>query len=336
MQVDRLRAATIELEMRFLVCASARFARYERFVRSTLPGIFRAALVTSSVLFLASAARAQQPPPQLPPPAPSPPPGQYQPPPGQYQPPPPGYGQPPPQGYPPPQQPYYTQQPPPPVATVRPAEPESDTHAPKYSLWTGARLSYMGFGFSFYENEAGKPETTGNYLGNGVAPQIDVGARISYRYIPYLFYEHGFMKQGHRFEGGNASSSTRFYGLGFRYVSGDVDSVAFLSDISVGKREVVVSDGSQSYTMSGIEFFRLGLGAEIRVATLFTLTPLASISTGSINDTDGDIAFACAPNCAGGIQGPTYKKGEPIANVSARSYAVVSLGLGIHFDVFGK
>ncbi|MBX3218558.1 MAG: hypothetical protein KF850_41515 [Labilithrix sp.] len=289
-----------------------------------------AAGVLSGMLFLAGAAEGQQPPP--------PPPAQYQPPPGYGQPPPPGYGQPPPPGYgqpyPPPQQPYYYQQQPPPTQVVPVAPPEPETHAPKYSLWTGARLSYVGFGFSFYENEGGQPETTGNFLGNGVAPQIDVGARISYRYIPYLFWEHGFMGQGHRFDGSQARSSTDFYGIGFRYVSGDVDSVAFLTDLSIGKRVVSVSNGTQTYSMSGIEFFRLGLGAEIRVATLFALTPLFSISSGALNDSEGDVAFTCAPSCADGVQGPTYKNGQVIQ--SARAYVVLSLGLGIHFDVFGK
>ena len=142
------------------------------------------------------------------------------------------------------------------------------------------------------------------------------------------------MGQGHRFDGSQARSSTDFYGIGFRYASGDVDSVSFLTDLSIGKRSVTVSNGSQSYSMSGIEFFRLGLGAEIRVATLFALTPLFSLSTGAFNDTEGDIAFACAPNCADGVQGPRYTNGQVLQ--SARAYVVLSLGLGIHFDVFGK
>jgi len=297
-------------------------------------------LVLASFVFASGIASAQS---QPPPPAPQPPPAQYQPPPaGQYQqPPPPGYGQPPPgyqQGhYPPPQQPTYYQQPPPPVVhQVPPAPPEPESHAPKFSLWAGARVSYVGFGFSFYDNERGQPETTGNYLGNGIAPQIDVGARISYRYIPYLYYERGFMGQGHRFSGTEAKSGTEFYGIGFRYVSGDVDSVGFLTDLSIGKRVVTVSNGNQSYSMSGIEFFRLGLGAEIRVATLFALSPLFSISSGALNDSEGSIDFNCkAAGCADGTAGnPTYMGGRVIN--TSRAYVVLSLGIGIHFDIFGK
>ncbi|HVJ89267.1 MAG TPA: hypothetical protein VM580_05645, partial [Labilithrix sp.] len=122
--------------------------------------------------------------------------------------------------------------------------------------------------------------------------------------------------------------------IGFRYVSGNVDSVGFLADLSIGKRVVTVSHGSQTYSMSGLEFFRLGLGAEFRVTTLFALSPLFSISSGALSGTDGDIAFACAPNCADGVQGPTFKNGQDIG--ASRAYVVLSLGIGIHFDVFGK
>lgn len=291
-----------------------------------------ASAILTAALLSAPLAHAQQ---QPPPPAPAPPPAQYQPPPPGYgQPPPPGYGQPTyGQAYPPPQQPYYYQQPPPPAAPPSPPEPE--THAPKYSLWAGARLSYVGFGLSFYENEKGEGETTGNFLGNGLAPQLDIGARVARRYIPYLYWEHGFMGQGHRFAGTEAKSTSDFYGIGIRFVSGDVDEVGFLSDLSIGKRVVTVSNGSQSYSMSGLEFFRLGLGAEIRVATLFALTPLVSISGGSMNDTEGDISFGCAATtCTDGVSKPTYTNGKVIN--TPRAYVVLSAGLGIHFDIFGK
>lgn len=307
------------------------------------------ALASAVVGSSASAAFAQGQPP-LPPPQVQPPPDQYQPPPQQYQPPPPGYGQPPPgyggppppgYGQPPPnypsQQPqYYPQQPqqprpaPPPVDYV---EPELPTHAPKYSLWVGPRLSYMGFGFSWYRNADGKSETTGNLVGNGIAPELNIGARISHRYIPYLFIEHGFLAAGHRFDGDSeASASTDFYGLGFRFLSGDADSVSFCSDIAVGQRVVTVRNGSGTYSMKGLEIFRLGLGAEIRLATLFTVEPMLGVSGGSLNDTSGSITFA--PNQGDRSTHPPYQSGETIDQ--ARPYVMLSLGVGVHFDVFGK
>jgi hypothetical protein len=315
-----------------------------------------ASLSLLSASAFAMPAFAQGAPPQLPPPAPAPPPAQYQPPPQPYQQPPPGYGQQPPPGYgqqppppgygqpsyyPPPQQqqPYYypppqqqvaPREPPPPVDYV---EPEPPTHAPKFSLWVGPRLSYMGFGFNFYRNPDGSSETTGNLVGNGMAPELDVGARISHRYMPYLFWEHGFLLAGHRFDGEpNASASTDFYGIGFRFLSGDADSVAFLSDIAIGKRVITLKNNGETYSMSGLEIFRLGLGAEIRLATLFTLEPVLSVSGGSLNDTEGTVTFA--PNQGDGSTSPPYKGGKTIDET--RPYVMLSLGVGVHFDFFGK
>jgi hypothetical protein len=322
----------------------------------------RIVLASASVLvvsFASALASAQAPPPLPPPGTPNqpppqqyqPPPGQYQPPPQQYQPPPPGYGQQPPPGsgygepppgygqpnyYPQQQQPYYYGQQPPPRQAPPPVdyvEPELPTHAPKYSLWVGPRLSYMGFGFNWYRNPDGASETTGNLVGNGMAPEIDVGVRFAHRYAAFLFYEHGFLLAGHRFDGeASASASTDFYGIGFRFLSGDVDSVAFASDISIGKRVVTVKNNGETYAMSGLEIFRLGLGAEIRVTTLFTIDPTLSISGGSLNDTEGTVTFA--PRQGDGSTHPPFVGGKTIDD--ARPYVMLSLGVGVHFDVFGK
>ncbi len=335
-------------------------------MRRTLIALASASALTAAFSGFASPAFAQAPPPQLPPPGTpnqpppgppqqyqpppgqyqQPPPGQYQPPPGQYQQPPPGYPQQPPPGYypqqqpppgyyPPPQQPqYYPQQQPrpaPPPADY--VEPEPPTHAPKFSLWVGPRLDYMGFGFSFYRNANGTSETTGQLVGNGVAPEIDIGVRFAHRYAAFVFYEHGFLLAGHRFDGEtSASASTDFYGVGFRFLSGDVDSVAFASDISIGKRVVTVKNNSETYSMSGLEIFRLGLGAEIRAATLFTIDPMLSVSGGTLNDTEGTVTFA--PNQGDGSTRPPFTGGKTLDD--ARPYVMLSLGVGVHFDVFGK
>lgn len=332
--------------------------------RTSTPLPFAASFAALVAVLAPGIARAQQPLQPLPPPAAQAPPGQYQPPPGQYQPPPgpyqappPGYGQPypsqgygqqpypppgqyqppPPGYYPPQQQPYYypPPSPPPPRPAPAPVEyepPDPPTHAPKFSLWMGPRLSYMGFGFNWYENPDGNPETTGNLVGNGVATELDLGARISHRYIPYIFWDHGFLGAGHRFDGMNASAATDYYGIGFRFLSGDVDSVAFLTEIAVGMRSVTMKNGAQKYSMSGLEFFKLGLGAEIRVMTLFSIEPVLSISSGRMSDTEGTIDFA--PNQGDGSTKPPFTGNGNVR--TALPYVMLSLGVGVHFDVFGK
>src|SRR5262249_54959826 len=154
-----------------------------------------------------------------------------------------------PQYYPPPQQ---QRPPPPPVEYTPPPEP---THAPKYSLWVGPRIGYMGFGFGFFQSTSpitnqASTETTGNLVGNGVPLELDVGARLAHKYIPFLFWEHGFMGTGHRYEGTDTTTTTDFYGLGFRF--GGADDIGFVSELMIGKREIHISQGSQSFTMSGL------------------------------------------------------------------------------------
>ncbi len=277
----------------------------------------------------------QGPPQQYPPPQGYPPPQQYPPP--QGYPPPQQY--PPPQGYPPPQQ-YPPQQyppprpPPPPPPPEPPEPPEPPTHCPKFSLWAGPRLGFLAHGLGFWGHRgAGSTETTGNIVGNGLQTQIDVGARISYHWVPFVFYERGWLAKGHRFDGMEGSASSAFYGIGIYHASGDVDSVAFVSEASFGLREISVSNGSQTYTMSGLALFNLGLGAEIRLATLFSLTPMLRLSLGSMSDTEGTATYA-ADKQGDGRSEPDYRNGESIG--SGRVYAALVLGAGIHFDIFGK
>jgi hypothetical protein len=190
----------------------------------------------------------------------------------------------------------------------------------------------MGFGFSFYANENGKSETTGSLVGNGIGPQFDLGARIAYHYIPFVFFEHGFLGAGHRFNGeSEASASTDYYGLGIRFLSGDGDFISFLMELSIGKRVISLRDGSNTYSMSGLEWFRLGLGAEIRLSTLFTIEPMLGISTGALNDSSGSIQF---PNNSDGVSHPPFQNGDTID--TAKNYVLLSLGVGAHFDIFGK
>jgi len=249
---------------------------------------------------------------------------------------PPGYYPQPPGLYPPPDP--YSQAPIPAAPpAVQYAPPPVPVHAPRYSLYAGASLRYIGFGGYFYENEFGQAETTGNFVQNGPAIELNVGARLGKRYIPYLLWEHGFMKQGHRFEGTDASASSDLLGIGFRYIAGDVDRAAFLSELSIGIRTITVKNGGETYKMSTWELFRLGLGAEIRLSKLFTISPMGHISSGVMNDSDGNITFSqqgSQDHTSDATRHPTFVNGQNIQ--SGRGYVVVGIGCGAHFDFFGK
>ena len=232
----------------------------------------------------------------------------------------------PPEGVPPP--------PPPPLLIIRRTK-----HAPRYSLWTGARFGIIGFGGGFYGIQAGKPpveatEWTSDLVTPGASLQADLGVRLGYRFTPFIFYERAILGPGSRFAGdGAASAYSELYGLGLRFAAGDVDTAAFLTEISIGERTVGVSANGQTFTMSGFEYFKLGLGAEIRLSSQLVLSPLASLSTGSMTNTSGSVSFSAAGSTDGN-KSPPFANGQSISD--QRGYVMLSLACGAHFDLLGK
>jgi hypothetical protein len=188
-----------------------------------------------------------------------------------------------------------------------------------------------------FADPTGYTETTGNFVTNGAALEVDVGARIERRYIPYLALELGFVGAGHRFDQTPASAGTSFVGVGVRLLAGDVDNVSFASELSFGFRKLQVSrsDTNETWSATGFEFLRLGLGAEIRLSTRFTLTPMVTVSGGTFTDTTGHIAFA--PHQGDGLSGtPDYVNHGQIGSDSQKTYEAFVVGCGAHFDLIGK
>jgi hypothetical protein len=227
---------------------------------------------------------------------------------------------------------------PPPSAAPGLSIPEP-THASKYSLWLGGSLGLLAYGGVLY-NYVPTPsyhgpaleETTGNFIRPGLAAQLDAGARLAYRYIPYVIFERGFVGAGRRFSGTSTNAATYFAGLGFRYLAGNVHTVSFAGDISLGLRVLELSNGQQTWRTTDVEIIRLGFGADIRLSSYVTLTPMLTLSGGTFTDVSGNIQFA--PNQRDGLTGPAYTSQIPSA--WRQSYSVVVLGCSAHVDLFGK
>jgi hypothetical protein len=64
-----------------------------------------------------------------------------------------------------------------------------------------------------------------------------------------------------------------------------------------------------------------------------TIEPMLGISGGSLNDSSGSITFSQQGQGAG-ITHPPYQSGQTIDD--SRTYVMLSAGVGVHFDVFGK
>ena len=274
---------------------------------------------------------AQAPLPPLPPASAEPPPPPPAPPPsaaaGTASPTPP----PPPPGAPPPPPPSPLVPPPPPVVYI---EPEVEKRAPRYALWAGGRLGILAYGGGIYDNPATQQvETTGNFVRTGLGLELDIGARLDKRYVPYLGIELGFAAAGHRFDTSKTQARTSFLGIGFRYIAGDVDNVGFVSDLSFGFRSFDLSNPSGSWSATGFEFLRLGFGAEIRINHRFAISPLVTVSGGSLTDTSGNISFA--PNQGDGATAPAFQGSQAIPGAAQTTYYAIVLGCGAHVDLFG-
>lgn len=242
---------------------------------------------------------------------------------------------PPPAPPPPPVEPAPLPPPPPRVVFV---ELEPPVHTPPFSLWVGGRLGLLAYSGGLYINnqKTGGIETTGNFVTPGPGLEVDVGARLGKRYIPYFAFEWGLVAPGHRFEGATTSTTaqTRFIGGGFRYLAGDVDTVSFASDLSFGYRTFSVTSGGSTWTSSAVEIFRLGLGAEIRVHNHFAVSPMLTLSGGTMTDTSGNVSFA--PNQGDGQKGPPFTGNGNIPGWAQTSYYAIFIGCGVHADLFGK
>jgi hypothetical protein len=220
------------------------------------------------------------------------------------------------------------------------AHADKDQRAPRYSLWLGGGLGLLVYSGGLYINDPNPPpgnsgiETTGNFVRPGMALQVDVGARIAWRFIPYLALEFGLVGAGRRFEGTSTSASTSFLGVGFRYLAGDIDWVSFAGDISIGLRRLQVTNSSGTWSASGLELFRLGFGADMRVSPRVTVSPMFTLSGGELTDTSGNISFAA--NQPDRQTGPLFVGSGGIPAGAQQTYFAVVLGCGAHVDLFGK
>ncbi len=251
-----------------------------------------------------------------------------------YEPPPPGMG------------PIY--EPPPP--------PEPDHVAPKNALWVGARGGWwIPFGSAWgrctlvYDNGAcaeGVSFPLRDFVGSGPTVQVDLGARLGRAYNVFVSWEHARLSGGaasltRKFNDENGVEAaveqpqsrgghTNFYAVGAR-VSSDPDRVGFLAEMLIGFRDLTVEwdpsdvpeEGVRRLTMSEAPLeFRFGLGADIRVHPLLSLSPLFTIGSGRFGKIEQELEDGSKEDAMG-----------PDDLFAAHGW--FTLELGAHFDLFG-
>jgi hypothetical protein len=203
--------------------------------------------------------------------------------------------------------------------------------SPYNALFVGARLGALFPYGNAYDTDPDFDEgqkwdwfATGGPLIEG-----DVGARFARHFIIYGFWEHAIMGTGSEPRlreplpngfGDQSSASTDFTGLGFRW-SSRPNTVGLLIDLGLGYRWFHEKwDSGAKMDLAGFGEFRLGIGADVRVTHLFSLTPLFSISSGSFHDRTLSV--------------PGEGKGD-IAGSHSGSHGTITLSVGGNFDLFG-
>jgi hypothetical protein len=236
-----------------------------------------------------------------------------------YEPPPPGYGY----------GPAMVYEPPPP--------PEPRHVAPKYSLWLGGRLGwFVPFGNAwgvctgidaFGDCVTADAVSWGDYASSGPLFELDAGARLGRNYNVFLLWEHAQLGTGDAdLASTQDSAETDYYAIGLR-VSSDPDELGLLTELTLGYRRfrAVFEDGSELQLTDAPLEIRIGLGADIRLSRLVSLTPLATVGFGSFGEVE-----------AVGPAGSTAELAlDPDPDIRA-THGWFTLQLGGHFDLLGS
>ncbi|MBX3183007.1 MAG: hypothetical protein KIT72_17560 [Polyangiaceae bacterium] len=225
---------------------------------------------------------------------------------------------------------------PPPPYVYEPPPPLRPRHvAPEYSLWVGGRIgSFHPFGNAWGEctvversgvclKTRGVPWS--DYAASGMMGELDIGARLGRRHVLFFGWERASLGPGAlELEGSGVSQrgETDFFGVGLRF-SSNPNSVGLLIEIMVGARRFRVAwdDGSELLLENAPFESRIGIGADIRLSKLFSLTPLITLGGGQF----GDVTFYDAAS-------DTHTEPSDLPT----SHAWVTLQVGAHFDLFGS
>lgn len=178
-----------------------------------------------------------------------------------------------------PAHPGYLYEPPPPP-------PPPPRKGPRSSLWLGTRVGMIApFGKLSYDyaDGFGGPSFT-DVAGPGSSFELDVGGRFTRRFVVYALWERGSLGIGRdrsSFAVDQTRARTDLYGAGLRWTS-DPDETGLVLDLGLGFRtfRAEFGDDISINGVSPIEF-RVGIGADIRLGRVFTLSPMMQMTNGA-------------------------------------------------------
>ncbi len=205
-----------------------------------------------------------------------------------------------------------------------------------YSLWLGAGAGWtLPFGnlwgtCSAFDSLGRCASVTGvpthNYVAQGPALELDIGARLARNYNLYGLWEHSWLGAGSATSaerGQPQHGDTDFFALGLR-VSTDPEQLGFILDIAVGSRRMRAhwADGTELQMTEAPLETRIGIGADVRLSDSWSLSPMLALGLGSFGKVqwvypDGTVQSATQP---GDI---------------ALTHGWVGLQMAAHADIFG-
>ena len=210
--------------------------------------------------------------------------------------------------------------PPPPVARHR---------APRNAFWVGARAGWwVPFGDLWGAcNGSGAGCDSmkfGAVASSGPMMELDLGARLGRNYNVYALWERAQLGKGSGVDGySQIRADTDFLGLGVR-LSTDPDDVGMVLDLALGARRfrAVYEDSNQLQLSQAMFESRLGVGADIRLSPLFSLSPMVTLGLGSFGKADW-------------VTKTSISDAIP-ANNDTLTHGWLTLQLGGHFDLAGS
>jgi len=141
-----------------------------------------------------------------------------------------------------------------------------------------------------------------DYASAGPMFELDAGARLSRNYIVFGLWERAQLGSGKGdpnggFSGHSSHGDTDFWAIGIRATS-NADQIGFVTELAVGYRRARATwdDGSQLQLTDAPFEGRLGLGADFRLNSYVTLSPMVHLGVGSFGKiervTNGSVADA--------------------------------------------
>ena len=208
---------------------------------------------------------------------------------------------------------------------------------PNYSLWLGVGpgwtlpfgdLSGKCSGFDSLGRCASIMSVPSHdYVAQGPALELDIGARLARNYNLYGLWEHSWLGAGSATSadrGQPEHGDTDFFALGLR-VSTDPETLGFILDLAIGSRRMRAhwADGTELQMTDAPFETRMGIGADVRLNESWSLSPMLALGLGSY----GKVQWV-SPN--GTVQAATTP-GDV-----ALTHGWIGLQMAAHADVFGS